>query len=292
MYVNVPWTDTNTTYTSLKNPYALTISLNGTSQGAYDGSAAKSINITASSIGAAASSHTHSYLPLSGGTMTGALNWTGALVNTITGNAGADIAFKCVNSSGSSVQFGIGSGKVNHGVYSLTLSKWIIYGDASDVYVPHWSSIGNAGQPVYFSGGKPVAATSYANATVGYANYINTSNTNEVRLNNATGLTDDGGDIWIGYKWKDSASWTKGKNWRFGNFCGSLGNIYANKFIGSLQGNADTATSLASTLTVAKGGTGATTASGARTNLGICGAISYGTSLPSSGSTGDIFFLI
>lgn len=46
--------------TTLKNPNALTISLNGTSQGAYDGSAAKSINITASSVGAAASSHTHS----------------------------------------------------------------------------------------------------------------------------------------------------------------------------------------------------------------------------------------
>lgn len=46
---------------SLKNPNALTISLNGTSQGAYDGSSAKSINITASSIGAAASSHTHNY---------------------------------------------------------------------------------------------------------------------------------------------------------------------------------------------------------------------------------------
>ena len=44
---------------ALKNPNALTISLNGTSQGAYDGSAAKSINITSSSVGAAASSHTH-----------------------------------------------------------------------------------------------------------------------------------------------------------------------------------------------------------------------------------------
>lgn len=42
---------------SLKNPTALTISLNGTSQGAYDGSAAKSINITPSAIGAAAASH-------------------------------------------------------------------------------------------------------------------------------------------------------------------------------------------------------------------------------------------
>lgn len=39
---------------ALKNPTALTISLNGTSQGAYDGSAAKSINITPASIGAIA----------------------------------------------------------------------------------------------------------------------------------------------------------------------------------------------------------------------------------------------
>lgn len=36
-----------------------TISLNGTSQGAYNGSSAKSINITPSSIGAATSGHTH-----------------------------------------------------------------------------------------------------------------------------------------------------------------------------------------------------------------------------------------
>ena len=44
---------------SLKNPYALTISLNGTSQGPYDGSAAKNVNITPSSIGAATSDHNH-----------------------------------------------------------------------------------------------------------------------------------------------------------------------------------------------------------------------------------------
>lgn len=48
--------------TSLKNPYALTISLNGTSQGPYDGSVAKNINITPSSIGAAVSNHSHDYL--------------------------------------------------------------------------------------------------------------------------------------------------------------------------------------------------------------------------------------
>ena len=46
-------------------------------------------------------------------------------------------------------------------------------------------------------------------------------------------------------------------------------------------------TSCTGTLTIAKGGTGATSKSGARANLGI----TSGTSLPSSGSTGDIFFL-
>lgn len=56
---------------SLKNPHALTISLNGTSQGPYDGSAAKNINITPSSIGAATSGHNHDdrYLKLTGGIM-------------------------------------------------------------------------------------------------------------------------------------------------------------------------------------------------------------------------------
>ena len=53
------WADISSKPSSLKNPYALTISLNGTSQGPYDGSAAKNINITPSSIGAATSGHNH-----------------------------------------------------------------------------------------------------------------------------------------------------------------------------------------------------------------------------------------
>lgn len=76
---------------SLKNPYALTISLNGTSQGPYDGSTAKNINITPSSIGAAPSSHTHSYLPLSGGTMTGNIKYIGKGTSYI-GNGENDAA--------------------------------------------------------------------------------------------------------------------------------------------------------------------------------------------------------
>ena len=45
---------------SLKNPNSISIQLNGGTATAYDGSVAKSINITPSSIGAATSSHTHS----------------------------------------------------------------------------------------------------------------------------------------------------------------------------------------------------------------------------------------
>ena len=75
--------DTNTTYTSLKNPYSLTIQGNGTTltNGTYDGSAAKTVNITPSSIGAAASSHTHNYLPLAGGDMDGVLKTQNLIPN-------------------------------------------------------------------------------------------------------------------------------------------------------------------------------------------------------------------
>lgn len=67
---------TATTATSAsKVANALTLKLNGTSQGAYDGSVAKEINITASSVGAAASSHTHKYAGSStaGGSATSAV---------------------------------------------------------------------------------------------------------------------------------------------------------------------------------------------------------------------------
>ena len=50
---------------------ALTLQLNGSTKATFNGSTAATVNITASSIGAAASNHTHSYLPLSGGTVTG-----------------------------------------------------------------------------------------------------------------------------------------------------------------------------------------------------------------------------
>ena len=64
---------------------SLIIKLNGgTTEGTnlftFDGSAAKSINITPTAVGASASGHTHSYLPLSGGTMTGNITMSGSVL--------------------------------------------------------------------------------------------------------------------------------------------------------------------------------------------------------------------
>jgi hypothetical protein len=61
--------------TSLKCPTSLTIQANGTSLGSYDGSVAKTFNITCSNIGAATSGHTHNYAGSSspGGAATSAL---------------------------------------------------------------------------------------------------------------------------------------------------------------------------------------------------------------------------
>ena len=80
--------------TSMKNPNAITISLNGVSQGAYDGSAKKSINITPASIGAqvagsyAAASHTHGWDTISGKPSTftpSGHNQASSTINVLTG---------------------------------------------------------------------------------------------------------------------------------------------------------------------------------------------------------------
>ena len=53
------YSEITNTPTSLKNPTSITIQGNGTSLGSYDGSEAKTINLTYSNVGAAAASHTH-----------------------------------------------------------------------------------------------------------------------------------------------------------------------------------------------------------------------------------------
>ena len=89
--------------TSLKNPHALTISLNGTSQGPYDGSAAKNINITPGSIGAATSGHTHDgrYLRWNGSTADiSAMGW-----GTLTAANGYTILSHAASSDGGDMGF-------------------------------------------------------------------------------------------------------------------------------------------------------------------------------------------
>lgn len=65
-----------TALTSHQNIYALTLQGNGNTIGTFNPKTGNStINITAANIGAAASSHTHNYLPLTGGTITGELSF-------------------------------------------------------------------------------------------------------------------------------------------------------------------------------------------------------------------------
>lgn len=161
---------------SLKNPYALTISLNGTSQGPYDGSAAKNINITPGSIGASSSSHTHSYLPLAGGTMTGNIKYIGKGTSYI-GNGENDAANgvggalnNLVISSWYGVSFttsSSGQTYTNKNAVSINCRNGYVYantfvgtfnGNASTA-TKLTSSAGNAALPIYFSDGKPVACT-------------------------------------------------------------------------------------------------------------------------------------
>lgn len=97
---------------------SLSIQLNGGTATTFDGSAAKSINITPSAIGAAAS-HSHPYLSTSGGTITG---------NITTNTSGA----RYIADNGTNkVWFGINTDGTKWGMYDATSSKYIIDGSSS-----------------------------------------------------------------------------------------------------------------------------------------------------------------
>ena len=74
-----------------------------------------------------ADGHTHSYLPLSGGSLTGQVY--------MSQSSGDTYYYARRSDSGTGVKFGVGSGGVNHGVYSEVLDKWMVYADASNVYL-------------------------------------------------------------------------------------------------------------------------------------------------------------
>lgn len=82
---------TDTTYTSLKNPYSLTIQGNGTTLESYDGSSAKTVNLTYSNVGAAAASHTHNY---AGSSSAGGAATSANKLNTNAGSANSPVYFE------------------------------------------------------------------------------------------------------------------------------------------------------------------------------------------------------
>lgn len=77
----------------------------------------------------AITTHTHNYLSLSGGTLTGN-------VTLQHGTASKEAQYMAERTdTGVGVWLGVGSGGTNHGVYSQKLDKWMMYADASNVYL-------------------------------------------------------------------------------------------------------------------------------------------------------------
>ena len=173
--------------TTLACPAALTISLNGNSQGAWTGSAAKTINITPSSIGAAASSHSHSYLPLSGGSMS-----SGACITFANGN-GATTALALTNSNISGVNAIYTADNAESGAEGIQFAR------SNGNYDSIWASSGI----LYFSpNGNSTYSTNYTVLTSGnYTSYCAPTSHSHTKLNNyyssrpssiAPGISGDG----------------------------------------------------------------------------------------------------
>ena len=73
----------------------------------------------------ASASHTHSYLPLSGGTLTGFVSQTGS--------GSKDVGYEAKNTdTGASVKFMVGSGKWNRGLYDTNTGNWMVYADQNN----------------------------------------------------------------------------------------------------------------------------------------------------------------
>lgn len=179
--------------TTLKNPSSLSIQLNGGTATVYDGSAAKSINITASSVGASIAGHTHTSTTLySAGSRPTNINFAtntngaGAMFHfvatssTTTGKPPVDcniLQMNWDNNGGYDTQLALantGDSAYLRGQHQGTWSVWKEFsfighthnyagsssaGGAATSANKLNTNAGSATQPVYFSGGVPVACT-------------------------------------------------------------------------------------------------------------------------------------
>ena len=83
------------------------------------------------------SGHTHSYLPLSGGTLTGNLAYGKLTLGAPSGSSlqASSILIESSSDSTRKINLGIGSGGENRGLYDEKLGKWIVYASDTGVYL-------------------------------------------------------------------------------------------------------------------------------------------------------------
>lgn len=202
------------------------------------------ISLTASDVGAAASSHTHSYLPLTGGTLTGSLTVNDDIYGkgTLVSQTNSYPGLRIQNASGANLAMLYSDG-ANGGYSNIGLR---VYSSASA-----YSSFSFRKDGLFMA----------PNDIIAYGGVLKSSKNNipSIALTNASGE-------WLAYlaaettdgsygnaKLRVNKSATEGAAFIFGN----NGNI-----------NVPGTVNLGSALSISSGGTGATTASGALANLG------------------------
>lgn len=85
--------------------------------------------------------HTHSYLPLSGGTVTGSVRCYENGKGFVVGDGSVTSEFIGYNN--------------NRGIYDITNSKWVVYSDNSGEIHIGGASVGGNTRPIYLNGGVP-----------------------------------------------------------------------------------------------------------------------------------------
>lgn len=202
------------------------------------------ISLTASDVGAAASSHTHSYLPLTGGTLTGSLTVNdniyskGTLVSQTNSYPGLTIQ----NASGANLAMLYSNG--TNGGYSNTVLR--VYSSASA-----YSSFSFKTDGIFVAPNDIIANGGVLKSSKNSSPSIALTNASGEWLAYLAAETTDGS--YGNAKLRVNKSAAEGATFTFGN----NGNI-----------NVPGTVNLGSALSISSGGTGATSASGALTNLG------------------------
>lgn len=190
--------DHNTTYTSLKNPYSLTLQGNGTTlaNGTYDGSSAKTVNITPASIGASASGHKHDAGDITSGTLPVARGGTGQTnLDNVT-----------VGKSKESITYHFSAGTSNNNLKWVKLGTLTSNGDDSGTIIDVFTGNGynggsyqNSYVRIFIKDGSQStpSATSAFGVTVDYGpQNTNTNFKVKVLASSATVC-----DVWINVPW-------------------------------------------------------------------------------------------